>query len=146
MKQNKTEQADRQRQPEVGDNMRDLNIQVAAAEAEMLRERYPTQPTAARTVAQVKYEFSDCGCYVDGSHGIYAIDAIVEFAERHGFTIEPCDDQHYETCFESRFAGCEFAGEIEDEASDYMNANYPVDGAGWGRSEQGDWGLWESEG
>jgi hypothetical protein len=37
------------------------------------------------------------------------------------------------------------ANEVEDEATEYMNEFFGVDGAYWGRSEQGDWGLWPEE-
>lgn len=78
---------------------------------------------------QREYTTMDVGCYVDGARGIYAVEAIVDFARSHGAVIER-DDQ---TCFES---------EYEDEADDYMNADYPVDGCFWGRNDNGDWGLW----
>lgn len=35
--------------------------------------------------------------------------------------------------------------EDEDEATEFMNDKFPVDGAYWGRSEGGDWGLWADE-
>jgi hypothetical protein len=92
------------------------------------------------------YTIEDCGCYVDGAEGIYATDRVVEFARAHGAVIEHDKDcQHYETCFDSEFAGCEFAGDYEDEADTYMNDHHPVDGAFWGRNENGDWGLWSVE-
>jgi hypothetical protein len=28
------------------------------------------------------------------------------------------------------------------EAEEYMNAEFPVEGAYWGRNKNGDWGLW----
>ena len=92
------------------------------------------------------YTKSDTGCYIDSAQGVYTIDAIVDFAESHGYKINPCDDDHEHTIFRSRFAGCEFAGEIEDEVDDYMNEHFAVDSCYWGRSENGDWGLWEIEG
>lgn len=95
------------------------------------------------------YSKTHAGCYVDASHGIYAIDRIVAFAEQHGGKVAECNKsnghKHRETVFQSRFAGCEFAGEVEDEADAYMNENFSVEGAYWGRSEQGDWGLWVAE-
>jgi hypothetical protein len=94
------------------------------------------------------YTAEDVGCYVDGARGIYAIDAIVEFAESHGMADQTCDTSnhtHEETHDDSRFAGCEFAGEIEDEIDDFMNTTYPVNGAYWGRNENSDWGLWTIE-
>jgi hypothetical protein len=45
----------------------------------------------------------------------------------------------------STYADCDFGGEIEDECDTYMNDKHGVDGAFWGRSEAGDWGLWECE-
>ena len=90
------------------------------------------------------YTLEDCGCYVDGSRGIYATDEIVSFARSHGAEIDlhACLTPHAESCFKSEFAGCEFAGEYEDEADAFMNERFAVDGASWGRSESGDWGLW----
>ena len=95
------------------------------------------------------YTLEDVGCYVDGARGIYATDAIVERAEGHGFTVEPCSTtdghEHLDSYFPSLFAGCEHSAEIEDGATEYMNAQFPVKGAYWGRSEAGDWGLWPEE-
>lgn len=99
-----------------------------------------------KTTDSTKYTIEDCGCYVDGARGIYAIDEIVSIAESHGGRVHDCDMQghdHGETCFESRFAGCEFAGDVEYGCDDYMNTHFGVDGAYWGRNENGDWGLWE---
>ncbi len=92
------------------------------------------------------YTIADVGCYVDGSRGIYAVDRIVEIAIEHGMAEpEPCSDhEHAATGDASDYAGCEFAGEIEDECDEHMNAHHAVDGALWG-SEQGDWGLWPVE-
>jgi hypothetical protein len=99
-----------------------------------------------------KYTIDDAGCYVDSARGIYATDAVVELAEAHGMAyIDACDpgkDGHtdcQDAYFPSRFAGCEWAGDCEDEADDYMNAHYGVDGAYWGRNDNGDWGLWTIE-
>ncbi len=94
------------------------------------------------------YSLADCGCYVDGAKGIYVTDDVVAFARDHGAEIVHDDDGncvHDETCFKSEFGGCEFSGEYEDEANEYMEATYGVDGASWGRNEQGDWGLWAHE-
>jgi hypothetical protein len=79
----------------------------------------------------VKYSLDDCGCYVDGARGIYALRSICEFATSHGATVSAWD--------------AEFAHEAEDECDNYMNEHYGVEGACWGRSEAGDWGLWEVE-
>ncbi len=83
----------------------------------------------------VKYSLNDVGCYVDGARGIYAVDAIYTFAWQHGF--KPA----FGECFGGRnkLSDYEYAGEIEDD----MNTQFGVDGAYWGRNEQGDWGLWE---
>lgn len=87
------------------------------------------------------------GCYVDGHHGIYATDAIVDFARAHGATItRDCDCDHDLSCHESEFASCEYASEYEDEANTYMEEHCPVPGAHWGRNDSGDWGLWDEEG
>lgn len=107
------------------------------------------------TSKAVKYTVKDVGCYVDSCRGIYMIDHIAKFAESHGMTVEDCNQRdettgqfkpgqhkHTETCDTSRFAGCEFAGELEDSIDEWMNEHYPVEGASWGRSENSDWGLW----
>lgn len=98
-------------------------------------------------MADTKYTINDVGCYVDGSRGIYATDRIVEIANEHGAVIvhDTNCDGHTDTCFESTYAGCEFGNEYENEATDYMNEHFAVDGAYWGRNENGDWGLWLSE-
>lgn len=92
-----------------------------------------------------QYTMDDCGCYVDSARGIYATDAIVAFANEHGANIRhdsDCASDHAETFCASTFAGCEFAGDYEDDADSYMNETFPVEGAYWGRNENGDWGLW----
>lgn len=95
------------------------------------------------------YSSKDAGCYVDSVHGIYAADAIVGFARAHGAKIahEPseCCDGGDPTSIFTEFSGCEFAHEYEDEADAYMEEHFQVDNHYWGRSEQGDWGLWECE-
>lgn len=91
------------------------------------------------------YTADHAGCYVDGSRGIYSTDAIVDFARHRGAVIDhdpACTDNHADTCHDSEFAGCEWAGDYEREADEYMNQTYPVDGHFWGRNENGDWGLW----
>jgi len=79
------------------------------------------------------------GCYVDSARGIYAVDAIVEFVESLGFDVQ--DDDPTNPLPES-LSDCEWASEIEDQADEYMNAFFPLDGHYWGRNENGDWGLW----
>jgi hypothetical protein len=101
------------------------------------------------------YTLGDVGCYVDGSRGIYAVDRIVEITEEHGMeTPDNCSDGDCARCAHgcktagdgthSEWALCFWTGEIEDDCDNYMNDHYPVEGAYWGRSEQGDWGLWET--
>jgi len=91
-----------------------------------------------------RYTLVDIGCYVDEACGLYSIDAIVTFARNHGAVIVSCEDDHVheDTALASEFAGCEFSNEVEDEANEYMNNTYPVEGAYWCRNENGDWGLW----
>lgn len=84
----------------------------------------------------VKYTLADIGCYVDSNRGRYAIDAIAGIAASHGFDDLP------ETGLVS---DSEFANEVEDNIDSFMNERYGVEGAYWGRSEQGDWGLWMSD-
>ena len=84
------------------------------------------------------------GCYVDGHHGIYATDEIVNFARAHGAVItRDCDCDHEGALQDSEFASCEYRHEYEEEADEYMQAHYPHPRASWGRNESGDWGLWE---
>lgn len=88
----------------------------------------------------------ELGPYVDSALGIYMTDAIVGFARAHGATIQHapgCD--HADTAFSSEFGGCPWVGEYEDLADAYMTDHHPVEGAYWGRSEIGDWGLWPVE-
>ncbi len=89
-----------------------------------------------------RYSPKDAGCYVDGARGIYATDAIVEFAETHGFDLH--DDDPANPLPES-LADYEFADELEDEATDYMNEKHAVANHSWGRNENGDWGLWAND-
>jgi len=80
----------------------------------------------------VQYTLDDCGCYVDGARGWYGVRKIVDFANLHGAAIE----------YKTNQADCNYDFDCEDEADDFMNDHFPVPGATWGRSEQGDWGLW----
>lgn len=89
------------------------------------------------------YTPEDAGCYVDSARGIYSTDFIVDFARNRGATItQNCECRHDDSHWASEFASCEFANEYEDEADNYMNEHYPIEGHYWGRSEHGDWGLW----
>lgn len=102
-----------------------------------------------------RYTLDDVGCYVDGARGIYAVDRIVEIAEGHDMEPpDPCFGTECPRCAwgdktggdgaYSEWANCDESSEVEDEATEYMNAQHAVDGAWWGRSESGDWGLWPS--
>jgi len=88
------------------------------------------------------YTLKDVGCYADSARGIYTIDKIVDFAESHGFELKDDDPQNP---LPESLSDYEFAGDIEDDVDEYMNAKYGVEGAYWGRSEQGDWGLWTTD-
>lgn len=88
------------------------------------------------------YTLEDVGCYVDGARGIYAVDKIVRFVENHGGSLDDCGCDNKEP---HKVSACEFASEIEDEADEYMNDNYGVESAYWGRNKNSDWGLWEIE-
>lgn len=97
------------------------------------------------------------GCYVDGARGLYMVDGVVTMAEAFGFQTTGCklDDDPCPRCFGGQheagdgsyteWARCQFAGEVEDEATEYMNEHQSVEGCYWGRTEQGDWGLWPNE-
>lgn len=94
------------------------------------------------------------GCYVDGVRGLYMVDAIVAIAEASGFEAKDCDDKTCGRCAGGQhLAGdgsytewmlCQWANEVEDEATKYMNANQAVEGCYWGH-ENGDWGLWPTD-
>lgn len=89
-----------------------------------------------------KRGYFEPGCYVDSARGIYAIDAIVEFCEDYGFDVNDDDP----SCPQPEsLADYEWASEIEDDATDYMNEVHPVMGYLWGRNENGDWGLWNDD-
>jgi len=78
-----------------------------------------------------KYTKDDCGCYVDGAKGIYAGLAIQGIATAYGWIgdhANPTDEEYFDA---------------EDEATDYMQTHYSVDGCYWGRNDNGDWGLWK---
>lgn len=96
------------------------------------------QQTGPGNAPDVKYTLDDVGCYVDGARGIYAIDAIVEIAESHGW-----QGTNETRKLKGSLSDFEFAGEIEDHADSFMNSDYGVEGTYWGRNENGDWGLWE---
>lgn len=91
-----------------------------------------------------KYTLDDVGCHVDSIRGIYVTSRVVEIAEAHGMPHVTCK------CpakgYEDHFANCEFVSEIEGECDEFMNDAYSVDGACWGRNDNGDWGLWPIEG
>jgi hypothetical protein len=97
---------------------------------------------------QNPYTATDSGCYVDNARGIYATDAIIAFANDHGANITHDPGCHSIDCaattIDATFATCEWVGEYEDRADDWMNDHFPVDGCSWGRQD-GDWGLWSFE-
>ncbi len=99
-----------------------------------------------------------CGCYVDSVRGIYMVDAIVALAEAFGFKAKGCEVSITDFCPRchdgqheagdgsyTEWSRCQFAGEVEDEATDYLNSEQSVEGCKWGRTEQGDWGLWPDD-
>jgi hypothetical protein len=94
--------------------------------------------TGSGKASSVEYTLNHVGCYVDSARGIYAIDAIARFAKSHGYDVRNGMDQ-----LPLMLSDYEFAGELEDEIDDYMNRQFDVEGAFWGRNESGDWGLWE---
>ena len=96
------------------------------------------------------------GCYVDSVRGLYMVDAIVALAEAFGFeakgcdVAEPCprchDGQHMAGDGSyTEWSRCQSAGEVEDEATEYLNDKQSVESCYWGRTEQGDWGLWPND-
>ena len=72
------------------------------------------------------YTLQNCGCYVDGARGIHTPAKIVMFANQHGARIVLSED-------------------AEQDADEHMNRAFGVEGAWWGRNENGDWGLWAVE-
>lgn len=107
----------------------------------MNKQTDTNQTAGAGQNCDIVYQLCDCGCYVDGARGTYAIDKIEDVARDHGYKL-PNDiaDQGFVT-----LSDYEFAGELEDEIDDFMNAQFGVQGANWGRNENGDWGLWAIE-
>ena len=92
------------------------------------------------------YTLEDVGCYVDGARGIYMVDAIVELAEAHGMeTPKDCTDDLCMRCQRKKRAEwvhCQSYPEVEEYCDDHMNTHHAVEGASWGRNDNGDWGLW----
>lgn len=107
------------------------------------------------TQKQEHYTAADGGgVYVDGARGVHMVDRIVQIAEAYGFQPGGCDDDECPRCAHdvheasdgtyTEWSYCMFAGELADDASDYMNEACPVDGFYWGFCE-GDWGLWQQK-
>lgn len=105
---------------------------------------FSQQYEKAKTEPDNPYSINDAGCYLDGARGIYLIDGLVSFAEDHGFKLNETEEQFYAD-HDYSLVDYEWNGETEDRIDDYMNDNYGVDGAYWGRNENGDWGLWQIE-
>lgn len=83
------------------------------------------------------------GCYVDSARGIYSVDHVISFAQSLGFVPSEC---HCEWCVRGgAWSSCEFSNEVEDEATDYLNAQFEIPNHSWGRNENGDFGLWSME-
>ena len=70
------------------------------------------------------YTLQDCGPFVHNLNPIESRARIAMFATQHGADI---------SCHPSDW---------QAEAEEYMNAEFPVEGAYWGRNKNGDWGLW----
>ena len=88
----------------------------------------------------------ETGCYVDSARGVYAIDAILHFAEAHGFVLGTDGEPELAVMAgKGSISRYEFANEIEDDIDNFMNDTWGLDNACWGRNENGDWGLWEDE-
>lgn len=83
----------------------------------------------------MKYTINDVGCYVDGHKGIYVGRYIQKIAESHGWN--PDDGLVLDTCHTSYDSAT-------DEAIDYMNEVFSVEGACW-QWNDGDFGLYEIE-
>lgn len=88
-----------------------------------------------------RYTKAHVGCYLDGSRGIYILEAVIGFAGDHGAKLPHVD---CDCGGDSWSAECEWVIEVADEATDFMNYTFPVDGAYWG-FQDGDWGLWIEE-
>jgi hypothetical protein len=104
----------------------------------------------------VTYTDHDAGCFVDDWRGIFMVDRIVAIANEHGASIEhnatadcceakPKPDWRKGQVYIDTFAYCQFGVEYEDEATDYMNKHFAVEGHYWGNTESGDWGLWKDD-
>lgn len=79
-----------------------------------------------------KYTLKDIGCYVDGCNGIYVGNKIQHIALSHGWKGEPALDVYRDY---------ENYDEATEEAIDFMNKSFGVDGAFWGWND-GDFGLY----
>ena len=82
---------------------------------------------------KIKYTLKDVGCYLDSSRGVYIGEEVQQFAKDHGWQDTPVSIDF------------EFYFDAWDEAEDYLNSSFPVDGASWGSNENGDWGLWKDK-
>jgi hypothetical protein len=98
------------------------------------------------TAMRNPYTIKDAGCYVDSARGIYTVDAIYAFAEKHGFVLGTDGEPELVVLLDKgKLHEYEFSNDVEDEIDSFMNEQFPVDSASWGRNENGDWGLWTNE-
>lgn len=87
------------------------------------------------------------GCYIDSHHGHYATPMVIQLANGFGFHFDDLvgyalanyDEHSHEEDFPN-----EALMEVSEEATDWLNANRPVDGHWWGWNE-GDFGLYPIE-
>ena len=94
-----------------------------------------------------QYTLADVGCYVDGAKGIHVLDGVVEIAEAHGMDELSCwcNSGFYGKIAHGAghsWSDCEFSDDIENDCDLFMNDTFAVEGAYWGRNDNGDWGLW----
>lgn len=95
------------------------------------------------------------GCYVDAARGRYVFDGIVQIvlplAQADGKLKELRDEvdrvfganevQRLKAVFGDDVD--ELRDLVEDVLTEYMESEHHREGYWWGRSEEGDWGLWE---
>lgn len=85
---------------------------------------------------EAPYTRKDIGRYVKDA----TPQTIYNFAQDHGLIWDALEEEEMPE-YTARLK--KFEDEAEDFATEYMEENFGVEGAFWGRNEHGDWGLWE---
>ena len=99
------------------------------------------------TTTATTYTLNDAGVYVDYGYqnADETCERVIGIAKDHGFKPKPYDTflvLDLNVSDSSDGVGNEWISEVADEATDYMNDHYPVDGAYWTfDGDAGGWGL-----